>query len=892
MKILVVDDRAPNRHLLRAQLEGEGHAVAEAADGVEALEVLAREPFDAVISDILMPRMDGYRFCHEVRRSERLRELPFIVCTATYTSAADEKLCLDLGADRFLRKPAAPEAVFAALDEVMRSATRRAPRHDSPFEDTSLTRQYSERLVAKLEERNAELASALARLQASEEKLQLVIRTEPECVKTVSPDGCLLDMNPAGLAMLEAGSIDELRGRPVDELVAPAHRAAFRRLHARVMAGGSGTLEFEAIGPRGATRWLETHAVPLREGERITALLGITRDVTARRQMEAALKTSEARYRRLVESGSIGVIIANVDGRVSEANNYFLRMLGYSREELEAGVLDWSGLTPPGWRDADERAAAQLRACGACDPFEKEYVHRDGHRVPIMLRAALLDESPGDCLCLITDLSERKRAEAAVYESERRLRQVVDGLGPNTFVGLLDLDGTLLLANRPALEAAGLRLEDVLGRPVEETPWFAYSVSVQEQLRAAVARAASGEPSRYDVEIRVTGGALIWIDLSIQPVRDADGRVIYLVPSANVIHERKRSEAALREKERLLSESQRVAKVGSWNIALPDWKATWSEETYRIYGVSPATFVPTADTFPGLVHPDDWRAVRGWTRACLAGEQPPGIELRAVNPDGRIRVLYALGERVVDAEGRVVGMIGTVQDITERKQAELDLQVLSGRLLQAQDEERRRIARELHDSTGQVLAALGMNLAVLARGGATLDPDQHALLADCEALAQRGTAELRTLSYLLHPPALDSLGLVRALEDYAQGFAQRSGLEVRLDLPDELPRLAQGIELALFRIVQESLGNVHRHARAERVSIRLARDGGSVAIEVRDDGRGLAESMLARAPERATGVGIAGMRERVRMLGGRLDVESCAPGTCVRAVLPVSGNAP
>jgi PAS domain S-box-containing protein len=758
-RILAVDDRAASRAALRAILEADGFAVVEAADGVEALDVLARVPIDAVVSDIVMPRMDGLRLCREMRHSERLRHLPFLFRSSAFTAEADEQRCRDLGADGFLRGPAARTALEAAFA----NARTRSARHERSV-DLGPVHPYSEQLVAALEDRNAELSAALARLQASEQKLQQIIHSEPECVKVVAPDGRLLDMNPAGLAMIEADSLEQVRGRALTELIAPAHRDAFRALHLRVVAGGTGVLEFEAIGLRGARRWLETHAVPLREDGRIVALLGITRDVTERVHAQRALRISEGRYRRLVESGSIGVIIANLDGRIVEANDCFLQMLGHSRADIASGKLDWLALTPPEWRFADERAIVELLATGAVAAYEKEYFHRDGRRIPIALRVAALDESPGDCLCLVADISDRRRAEEAVRDSERKLRQVMDGLGPNTLVGLLSLDGSVLLANRPALEAAGLRLEDVLGRPVEQTPWFAYATEVQAQVHAAVARAAAGEAVRFDVQIRIAADALAWIDLSINPLRDADGRVAYLVPSANVIE--------------------------------------------------------------------------------------------------------------------------------ARKQTETELHALSGRLLQAQDEERRRLARELHDSTAQLLAALGMNLAVLAQRAGSLAPDQRRLLADCESLAQRGSTELRTLSYLLHPPALDSLGLVRAIEDYAHGFAQRSGLDVQLDLPEDLARLPEGVELALFRVLQESLGNVHRHAAASRVWIRLAHDANEVAIEVRDDGRGISATLLSAAPKGQVGVGIAGMRERVRLLGGRLDVEPGAPGTLVRATLPLHGVAP
>jgi len=264
MNILIAEDHPINLKLLRITLEDAGHHVLEAKNGADAMTTLAHEPVDAIISDILMPKMDGYRLCFEVRSHPEWRRLPFIFYTATYLSPSDEKLCYDLGADDFLRKPAAPAAIASALDAALRKTVRASPK-PALMNQTVVLKEYSERLVNKLEQKNAELAATVERLQSSEERLQAIVRTEPECVKIVSPEGRLLEMNPAGLAMLEADSLSQVsEGRLLDFIV-PDHRAAFGQLHLRVMSGGSGILEFEIVGLKGTRRWLETHAAPLRD---------------------------------------------------------------------------------------------------------------------------------------------------------------------------------------------------------------------------------------------------------------------------------------------------------------------------------------------------------------------------------------------------------------------------------------------------------------------------------------------------------------------------------------------------------------------------------------------------------------------------------------------------
>ena len=273
---------------------------------------------------------------------------------------------------------------------------------------------------------------------------------------------------------------------------------------------------------------------------------------------------------------------------------------------------------------------------------------------------------------------------------------------------------------------------------------------------------------------------------------------------------------------------------------------------------------------------------------------------------------------VRNASGKIIGASKIARDISQRKQIEralresedryrtlsgaLDMQVqfrtrelerrnselrdLSGRLMESQDVERRHIARELHDSAGQTLAALGMNLARLAQD-AKDNPAQLAKdLADVEDLVQHLSRELRTTSYLLHPPLLDESGLSSALSWYVQGLKERSGLDVDLRIRGDFERLPPDTELVVFRIVQESLTNVHRHSGSKTASIRVAREGDKIVVEVQDHGHGMSPEKLAEIRSQGSGVGISGMRERLRHFSGELLVESNGKGTRLLATLP------
>lgn len=229
-----------------------------------------------------------------------------------------------------------------------------------------------------------------------------------------------------------------------------------------------------------------------------------------------------------------------------------------------------------------------------------------------------------------------------------------------------------------------------------------------------------------------------------------------------------------------------------------------------------------------------------------------------------------------------------MRDVTDQKLAEDSLRFLSRRLMQLQDEERRRIARELHDSTGQCLAALRMNLDAIVRDSGGLPPKARRALDEALSLSRSCATDVRTISYLLHPPLLDDVGLVPALRWYIEGFTQRSGIQIHLDVAEPPVLLSKDLNTTLFRIIQESLTNILKHAGSKAAEIRLKFSADKISLEVRDFGQGIKLSCV-NPPKRGIqglGVGITGMRERVSQLGGQLLIESADPGTVVKAIFP------
>jgi signal transduction histidine kinase len=227
------------------------------------------------------------------------------------------------------------------------------------------------------------------------------------------------------------------------------------------------------------------------------------------------------------------------------------------------------------------------------------------------------------------------------------------------------------------------------------------------------------------------------------------------------------------------------------------------------------------------------------------------------------------------------------KEVAEHRRAEEMLRELTGRLFHLQDQERRRLGRELHDGAVQNLVALALDVGMIRDAVPEEDIGTKQLVNECVGLIQQSTSELRTVSYLLHPPYFDELGLTASLRDFVDGFATRSGIQVTLDIDANFGRLGYEVELAIYRVIQEALSNVHRHAESPTVTISLARDAQFVQLEVADAGRGIPPEILASEGAGFAGVGIAGMRERIRGLGGRLEIESDGGGTRIQAVLPV-----
>lgn len=604
--------------------------------------------------------------------------------------------------------------------------------------------------------------------------------------------------------------------------------------------------------------------------------------------LEQALLESEQLYRSTFELAAVGVAHVSPEGRWLRVNQKLCQIVGYSEAELLQ--LTFQEITHPDDLQADLALTAKLFS-GELSAFsmEKRYIRKDKAVVWINLSVSAARDRTGKLkhfICVVEDITERRRAE----EAQGRLAAIV--ASSDDAIISKDLNGIIASWNAGASRIFGYAPEETIGRHI--TLLIPPELHAEEDI--ILARLRKGERIEHFETVRVTkSGKKLDVSLTISPIRDSKSQVIGASKIARDISDRKRIEDALRESRAQLTlalESSRTA-IFDWDVA--ERRGVWNDQMAALYDFNPGASHITAEQWRKLFHPLDVDRLTHEYERVAKDVDKFQFEFRTIRRDGELRWILSHGRIVRDAHGNAVRLIGTHTDITDRKQVEEMVRVreLSGKLLHAQDAERRRIARELHDSAGQIVAALQMQLIPMQTDAEQTNPEIASGIGQSLELIQQLSQELRTVSYLLHPPLLDELGLPSALRWYVEGFSERSKIDVQLELSPDLGRLPADMETTLFRIVQESLTNIHRHSGSKRAQIQIHRAEDEVCVEVRDYGKGMPGGKNnGSSSQLRSGVGIQGMQERVRQLNGRFEIQSRADGTSVTARLPVSAPSP
>ncbi|HYL63905.1 MAG TPA: PAS domain S-box protein [Candidatus Methylomirabilis sp.] len=617
----------------------------------------------------------------------------------------------------------------------------------------------------------------------------------------------------------------------------------------------------------------------------------------ALRQTQCALLRSERMFSTAFRLSPDAVGITTIPGNTFlEVNDGFTRLTGYSRGE----ALRRTALELNLWEEPGQRAAIMSKLREEGEVREEEFRCRTKSREIRICQfsGTMIHLEEGPCaLVIVRDITKRKQAEEAVRASEERFRSLFQDL--HVGVVLLGPDAETRFANQTALAMFGMHEKDALGKDSSEFEMTAMQedgIEIPLSLRPGPRAIATKRPIRGEVVgWRRSTNDVFWTLVDAVPQVTPEGKVAGVILSISDITKRKRAEEALRSSEERFRTLIREMDVGVvlhgpggeiqfanqaaqdiFEIPLEEIRGKKSTEADLISFQEDGTEIPPGQR-PAPRAVSTGRAVKneviGWRRV------------------GSGKVFWTLSNTAPlrNPDGTIAGVLNTFTNITEQRRAEDALHQLSTRLLQLQDEERRRLGRELHDSLAQTVLAVNLNLAQAIQLGEPLTARSRGPLEEARRLLQEMSQEIRTLSYLLHPPLLDELGLVSAIKEYAEGFSERSGIHLELRLPVGFGRLPQDAETALFRIVQESLANIQRHSGSEAAKICLSGDSRWVTLEIRDQGIGMSQTVVlgSGAGRARLGVGILGMRERMTQLGGRLEIDSGPSGTTVRASVPL-----
>jgi PAS domain S-box-containing protein len=487
-------------------------------------------------------------------------------------------------------------------------------------------------------------------------------------------------------------------------------------------------------------------------------------------------------------------------------------------------------------------------------------------------------------LALVKQVMERQQAQQVARESEQLYRLLAENVIDVIWTADLDLNLTyvspsvFLLTGYTQEESLKLSLFNIV------SPEF---LGAFKQRVAQWLSESSGErtkvPTSYVAELEniCKDGSRIWTESRVRFMPKTKDKPAYLLGVTRDITRRNKGIEELRLSQARLAEAEKIAHLGHWDWNIITNELIWSDEIFLIFGLTPQQFGATYDAFLKYVHPDDRELVEWAVNESINLKRPYSIDHRVVLPDGTSRFVHEQGEVTFDKQGKPVRMLGVIYDITERKQIEEELRQLSQRLVQVQEEERRSIARELHDQVGQSLTVLKLILDQAKQSCAS----EKARLEDGVATITDLITTVRNMSLNLRPAMLDDLGLLPTLFWHFDRYTSQTNINVDFKHNGIDRRFPSEITVAAYRIVQEALTNVVRYAGVKEVAVRAWATPDTITLRIEDKGKGFnPETIDAR-----TSSGLLGMQERVRLLDGTLTIESRpGAGTILIASLPVS----
>ena len=945
MRILVADDHELVRRGVRSLLQTrpDVEVCGEAMDGRDAVEQARRLTPDLIVMDISMPRLNGLEAAREIRRT-----LPTIdiLILSQHNSTEMMRQAFNAGARGYVVKTAISQDLLHGIDKVRKGQlffgdfVSETPAPNVDMQEILQRSQTFERALRESEERYRSTFEQAAVGIAHTSKEGHFLRVNPKLCEIVGYTQETLRK----LTMRGITHPSDLRAELAQsEKVADGDLDQYSTEKRLVRKDGSAVWVNQTISAvREPDNRLNYFVCVIEDvTERKQAELALA---DAARHQKALFHLADHLHRATSADETFSAAMEAILGAL-ECDRASI-LLFYENDRIR--FVSWCGLSD-GYRAAtegylpwrqDDRNPQPIAInnidTSELEPTLKATVKAEGiaalASIPLISNGKLIGKFVAYCngphVFSESDIElgitisrqlvfalERQRAAEALRQSEERFRAIVE-TSPEC-VKLVSSEGTILHMNAAGLAMVGApSVEAVVGQS-------AYDLVVpedRERFRAFNEKVCRGEKGSLEFEISSLLGARRQMDTRAVPLRQPDGQVVQLAISRDVTV-RKRAERTTGLLAAIVDSSDDAIISKNLNGVI----TSWNRAAERLFGYLADEAIGQHIT---LIIPADRRNEETEILARIRrGERVDHFETVRIRKDRTLLDISLTISPVKDLNGTVTGASKVARDISDRKRAEealresenrfrtlserLDSEVrartrelelrnadvmrqseqlreLSWQMLRIQDEERRHIARELHDSAGQLLTVLAMNLSTLIRKAQEEAPELAESAEEARELVHQLTNEIRTNSYLLHPPLLDEEGLQSAISWYVRGLTERSGLEIAFKISEGFGRLPREMELAIFRLVQESLTNIHRHSGSKRATIEISRTPEQVLLEVRDEGRGISREKLADIQSRGAGFGIRGMRERARQFGGEMSIESSGKGTLFRVTIPVS----
>lgn len=605
------------------------------------------------------------------------------------------------------------------------------------------------------------------------------------------------------------------------------------------------------------------------------------KDITLRKIAEQNLVESEKELADLFESSPDALIVVDKEGKMVQVNPEVQNLFGYSKNELlgkEIGIL-----IPQRFRNTHSSQVAgyknnpRKRRMG--DGLDLYGLKKDGSEfsVDIML-SPMTQHDKKITLCTLRDVTHKKIIEQKLKDKEAHYRNIFQ-THPHGIVETT-LDGTIILANNAYAHIFEFEVEEIIGKKV----WEVHEDRDFINNTKNILKVSSDDtliPHSLTTHRKTKTGKKIEVQIDWDYKRDIDNNPVGYIKVVTDITKKKKAERILNQQRLMLAQAERLAHLGSWKYNIKTGKLFWSDELYRIYGESKNIFRPTIEEYYKRLHPDDRiKVINKIETAINDGVSFSQIE-RIICPDGEIRILSSSGVPQKNDSGEVIGLYGSCLDITEYKKIERELlnsqkrlRALSANLQATREEERTRLAREIHDEFGQILTAANMDVGLLISElvhNKNINKEIFfSNLESVERLIEKSIKTIQNIATELRLDVLDHLGLVSALEWQLKEFEKRYNIETKLEKSVERLEIENDKKIALYRIFQESLTNVARHSKATTVTAVLSKSENTFEMKVIDNGIGISKENL----ESIKSIGLIGIKERILILNGEVFIKT------------------